>query len=60
MADPHPRIEHAVEEVDDAKVGTVRIPRPSPRLSRTPGEIRWTARPLGADTAAVIKDWLGA
>jgi crotonobetainyl-CoA:carnitine CoA-transferase CaiB-like acyl-CoA transferase len=53
------RQRQAVVDVDDPLVGTVRIPRPAPRLSATPGEIRWTAHPLGADTAAVLHDWLG-
>jgi formyl-CoA transferase len=59
VADAHVQARGAVVEVDDPRVGTVRIPRPAPRLSETPGEIRWTARPLGADTAAVLEEWLG-
>lgn len=29
-----------------------------PRLSRTPGEVRWAGRPLGADTRKVFGEWV--
>lgn len=48
-ADPHLRARDAIVEVDGTPMqGLVA------RLSRTPGQIRWTGRPLGADTDEVL------
>jgi crotonobetainyl-CoA:carnitine CoA-transferase CaiB-like acyl-CoA transferase len=51
LADPHVRARHVFVEVD----GVV-MQGPIARLSRTPGEVRWAGRPLGADTADVLGD----
>ena len=61
LADPHVRARGAVGEVDVARHGTVRMPWPTPRLSATPASVpRFAERALGADTADVCRDWLGA
>ncbi|MEV6968253.1 CoA transferase [Hamadaea sp. NPDC051192] len=49
----------SVTTVDDPALGPVRMPNVLYRLSHTPGRIRWTGRPRGADTAAVLRDRLG-
>ena len=50
-ADPHYAARGAVVEVDGVPMqGLVA------RLSATPGAIRWTGRPLGADTDAVLSE----
>jgi crotonobetainyl-CoA:carnitine CoA-transferase CaiB-like acyl-CoA transferase len=49
LADPHVRARNVFVEVD----GVV-MQGPIARLSRTPGEVRWAGRPLGADTDEVI------
>lgn len=50
-ADPHVVARGAVVEVDGVPMqGLVA------RLSATPGEVRWTGRPLGADTAEVLAE----
>ncbi|MCJ7670692.1 MAG: CoA transferase [Acidimicrobiia bacterium] len=49
LADPHVLARDAVVEVDG-----VRMPGPVARLSRTPGRIRHTGRPLGVDTEDVL------
>jgi len=49
LEDPHVMERDAMVEVDG-----VRMPGPVARLSRTPGQIRYAGRPLGADTAAVL------
>jgi crotonobetainyl-CoA:carnitine CoA-transferase CaiB-like acyl-CoA transferase len=59
VADEHASSRGAVVEVEDEEVGTVRVPHPSPRLGATPGRVRWTARPLGADNDRVYREWLG-
>jgi crotonobetainyl-CoA:carnitine CoA-transferase CaiB-like acyl-CoA transferase len=50
-ADPHVVARGSVVEVDGVPMQGVLA-----RLSATPGEVRWTGRPLGADTAAVLAD----
>ena len=44
--------------VDDERAGDLTLPAVCPRLSETPGSIRWAGRALGADSAAVLADWL--
>jgi len=39
--------------------GTVRMHQVVPRLSETPGAIRWPGRPIGADTHTFYRDELG-
>jgi crotonobetainyl-CoA:carnitine CoA-transferase CaiB-like acyl-CoA transferase len=51
LADPHVRARDVFIEVDG-----VLMQGPIARLSRTPGEVRWAGRPLGADTAEVTGD----
>ena len=57
-ADPHVRARASVLSVDDPVLGSVVLPAPIARLSETPGTVRWLGRELGADTDAVIADWL--
>ena len=59
MADPHAQARQAVIEVAHPLLGTVRVPRPSPRLSATPAEVRSVDRRLGEDNAEVYAEWLG-
>jgi crotonobetainyl-CoA:carnitine CoA-transferase CaiB-like acyl-CoA transferase len=40
--------------VDDEELGRVTMTAPVVRLSRTPGEIRFPGRHLGADTRSVL------
>ena len=49
LADPHVRTRNVFVEVD----GVV-MQGPIARLSRTPGEVRWAGRALGADTDEII------
>lgn len=44
--------------IEDERAGELVLPAVCPRLSETPGEIRWAGRALGADTDAVLADWL--
>jgi len=54
LSDPHFAARGTVASVDDADVGTLRLPSLLARLSETPGEIRWSGREHGADTADVL------
>lgn len=44
--------------VEDERAGPLTLPNVCPRLSDTPGGIRWAGRALGADTDSVLQDWL--
>jgi succinyl-CoA:(S)-malate CoA-transferase subunit B len=57
--DPQYRARGNLVEVDDPRAGSLTLPNVVPRLSDTPGSITWAGRALGADNAAVMKDWLG-
>ena len=54
VADPHVRQTGMVTEVDDPDLGPMLMHNVLWRMSRTPGQIRFTGRPLGADTDAVL------
>jgi hypothetical protein len=56
LSDPHFAARGTVASVDDADVGTLRLPSLLARLSETPGEIRWSGREHGADTADVLDE----
>jgi crotonobetainyl-CoA:carnitine CoA-transferase CaiB-like acyl-CoA transferase len=45
--------------IEDERAGELTLPAVCPRLSETPGAIRWAGRALGADGDAVLADWLG-
>ncbi|BBH71512.1 CoA transferase [Actinoplanes sp. OR16] len=52
--DPQFRARDSVTTAHDPTLGPVRMPGPLYRMSRTPGRIRWTGRPRGADTDDVL------
>lgn len=43
----------------DTDAGPLVLPELAPKLEATPGRTRWAGRALGADTDAVLRDWLG-
>lgn len=54
MSDPQYEALGTVRTVDDDELGPVKMQNVLFRLSRTPGDIRWTGRPHGHDTDAVL------
>ncbi|WP_433825689.1 CaiB/BaiF CoA transferase family protein [Actinoplanes sp. CA-015351] len=56
FADPQFQARDSVTTAQDPTLGPVRMPGPLYRMSRTPGQIRWTGRPRGADTDDVLAD----
>ena len=56
--DPHWQARQLTLNIADEQ-GTVRMHNVIPRLSGTPGEIRWAGRRLGADNEAIYGDELG-
>jgi crotonobetainyl-CoA:carnitine CoA-transferase CaiB-like acyl-CoA transferase len=54
FTDPQFQARDSVTTAHDPTLGPVRMPGPLYRMSRTPGRIRWTGRPRGADTDDVL------
>lgn len=55
FADPHYRARNMLVDVPDDVLGPVTVSGIVPKLSRTPGGIRWAGRDIGADTANVLQ-----
>ncbi|WP_439534592.1 CaiB/BaiF CoA transferase family protein [Polymorphobacter sp.] len=57
--DPHYAARQNLVDMLDPRAGPLTLPNVVPRLSDTPGSVRWAGRALGADSAEVLEDWLG-
>jgi len=55
LADPQLTALDAVTTVEDPELGPLRMQNVMFRLSETPGRIRWTGRPHGADTDEILR-----
>ncbi len=60
LADPHYTARAAIVTVDDPALGKLQMQNVFPKLSRTPGAVRWPGSPLSAHTDGVYRDLLGA
>jgi crotonobetainyl-CoA:carnitine CoA-transferase CaiB-like acyl-CoA transferase len=58
MADAHCRERGSIVNAGDAEFGDVPMVAPLPRLSATPGAIRWTGPALGAHTDEILTELL--
>jgi crotonobetainyl-CoA:carnitine CoA-transferase CaiB-like acyl-CoA transferase len=58
FADPHYRAREMLVDVEDEQLGRVTVTGIVPKLSATPGAVRWAGRAIGADTAEVLADEL--
>ena len=56
--DPHYQQRDMLVEVEDRILGPVTVAGIVPKLSKTPGAVRWAGRDVGADTEAVLKSEL--
>ena len=54
--DPHFQARQSLVEVTDPDAGPVLMPAVAPRLSRTPGSVRWTGPRLGEHTEQVLAE----
>ena len=54
LADPHFAAREAIVTVADEHLGPLRMQNVFPRLSETPGQVRWTGPSLGHDTEEVL------
>lgn len=59
MADPHCAARGSVVTVPDPEFGDVSMIAPLPRMSATPGAVRWPGPPLGVHTEEVLGEILG-
>ena len=58
FADPHYHARDMLVNLDDENLGGVTLTGVVPKLSNTPGKIRWAGRGIGDDTAKVLSDVL--
>jgi formyl-CoA transferase len=59
LVDAHVQARASIAVVEDPELGTLHMPAPAPRLSRTPARIASTGPALDADHDAILRDWLG-
>lgn len=59
FSDPHVAARQAIATIVDQQLGPIRMPAPSPKLSDTPGSIRWAGQAPGAANDEVFGQWLG-
>jgi succinyl-CoA--D-citramalate CoA-transferase len=59
LGDAQVAAREAVSTVIDAVLGPMRMPSPVPKLSATPGRIRWTGGESGSANAGVFAEWCG-
>jgi crotonobetainyl-CoA:carnitine CoA-transferase CaiB-like acyl-CoA transferase len=59
LEDPHFKARRTFVDVPDRELGTVTMNAPTPRLSETPGVIRWPGPALGAHNREVYAGELG-
>ena len=59
LADSHYAAREAIATLVDEQLGSLRVPAPVPRLSRTPGRVRWGGGEMGTDNEYVFGRLLG-
>ena len=59
FADPHYAARGTIVERPDPVLGPVAMANVVPRLSGSPGAVRWVGRDIGADTSAILTQELG-
>jgi crotonobetainyl-CoA:carnitine CoA-transferase CaiB-like acyl-CoA transferase len=59
LEDPHFQARDLLVDAPSDDTGPLKMQNVFPRLSRTPGRVRWSGRALGADTVAVLAERLG-
>ena len=59
LEDAHYKAREVFEEANLGDGDQVKLPRMAPRMSETPGEMRWIGPALGEHNNDVFEDWLG-
>ena len=57
--DPHYRARESILRMKDERIGELAIPNVVPRLSSTPGKVKWLGRSLGEHNQEIYRDLLG-
>ena len=57
--DPHLVARKTLVTIDDPDLGTLRMPDVLPKLSETPGRIRFAGLPMGVHNDEIYRDRLG-
>lgn len=58
FADPHYQAREMIVTPEDRELGPVAMANVVPRMSRTPGTVRWAGRDIGQDTDTVLAELL--
>lgn len=59
VEDPHFKARPVFVDVPDPELGSVRMPDVFAKLTNNPGRVRFPGRPVDADRASILRDWLG-
>lgn len=59
LADPHYRARHSIVDIDHPRFRNLKMQNVFPRLSETPGAIRWPGPEIGAHNVEVYEGLLG-
>ncbi|MDE0120382.1 MAG: CoA transferase [bacterium] len=59
MADPQYQALDSITEVEDPELGSIKMQNVLFRMSETPGKVRWSGRPRGADNRRIYCEELG-
>jgi crotonobetainyl-CoA:carnitine CoA-transferase CaiB-like acyl-CoA transferase len=59
LEDPHFEARESIAELPSDKFGSIKMPNVVPKLSRTPGRIRWTGPTLGEHNDEIFRSLLG-
>lgn len=59
FTEPHIAARKAIETIVDSQLGPIRMPAPTPKLSDTPGNIRWTGQMPGDANEEIFGKLLG-
>jgi succinyl-CoA---D-citramalate CoA-transferase len=59
LDDPHYAARGVYEQVDLPKGDSAKLPTVAPKMSETPGSLRWIGPPVGAHNSEIYGDWLG-
>lgn len=58
FANEHYRFRKMLLDVPDEDLGSVKLPGIVPKLSRTPGQVRWSGRRNGQDSQSILRKYL--
>lgn len=57
--DPHYHERGMIQQIDDKDIGTVHMPGIVPKMSKTPGQIKWSGPAIGEHNEEIYRQYLG-